>query len=138
MIKFSDVEEAFFFVSSAGYGLHRAILDKDTGQIYYSSELGDLDEIGDHEMELVNFIEIPHKNDLDLGQELVNEFVQVYLPNEYNHVRQMFKGPGAYSRFKYFLESKGLLQTWYDFENQHTVSSLRQWCEENGLDISDQ
>jgi len=138
MIKLSDVEEAFFFVSSASYGLHRAILDKDTGQIYYSSEMGDLDEIGSHEMELVNFIEIPHKNDLDLGQELINEFVQVYLPDEYNHVHQIFKRPGAYSRFKYFLESKGLLQTWYDFENQHTASSLRQWCEENGLDISDQ
>jgi hypothetical protein len=36
MIKFSDIQDAFFFVSSAAYGMHSAVLRKDTGQILYS------------------------------------------------------------------------------------------------------
>lgn len=34
---FSDIEDAFLFVGSAGYGEHSAILNKTTGEIYYSS-----------------------------------------------------------------------------------------------------
>jgi hypothetical protein len=36
MVTFSDIEDAFFFVSSASRGGNLAFLCKDTGQIYYS------------------------------------------------------------------------------------------------------
>lgn len=136
MIKFSDIEEAFFFVSSDQYGMHTALLNKETGQCYYRSEMGDLDEI-DEDVDPDDCIAIPHKNDLDLGQELVFEFVTDHLPDEYERVRQIFKKRGAYGRFKEFLASRDLLQAWYDFENQQEQQALRQWCKENGLEISD-
>jgi hypothetical protein len=63
MIKFSDIEDAFSFVSSDRYGMHTALLNKDTGQIYYRSEMGDIDEIDD-DLDWNNCIGIPHKNDL--------------------------------------------------------------------------
>ena len=136
MLRFSDIQDAFFFVSSAGYGLHSAILSKDTGQIHWRSEEGDLDEISDKDLSWDRCIEIPHKNDLGLGQELVFEFVANHLPDEFENVQQIFQRRGAYSQFKDLLDSKGLLQSWYDFEDQHEEQALRQWCSENGLELS--
>jgi len=136
MINFSEIEDAFFFVSSDSYGMNTAILNKDTGQIYYRSEMGDLDEIDENDIDWEICIEIPHKNDLDLGQRLVFEFVGNHLDDEYDLVHQIFRKRGAYSRFKNLLASRGLLQRWYDFENQHEEQALRSWCKVNGLEIS--
>jgi hypothetical protein len=134
MVKFSDIEDAFFFVSSESYGLHTAILNKETGKLYYRSELADWDEIDD-DLDWESCIEIPHKNDLELGHELVFEFVESHLADDYERVRQMFNKRGAYGRFKHFLESKGLLQSWYDFENQQEEKALREWCTLNEIEI---
>ena len=136
MLKFSDVQDAFFFVSSAGHGMHSAVLRRDTGQIYYRSEEGDLDEITDQDLDGGRCIDIPHKNDLGLGEQLVFGFVENHLPDEYQHVQQIFQGRGAYGRFKDLLDSKGLLQSWYDFEDQREEQALRQWCNENELELS--
>jgi hypothetical protein len=105
MYTFSDIEDAFFFVSSASRGGNLAFLCKDTGQTYYRSESGDLDEIDD-EIDCDEFIQISPKNDLDLGQQLVFEFIERILPNEYVAVRQIFKHGGGYGIFKYLLQSK--------------------------------
>ena len=133
--KFEDLEMAYFFVSSAPYGEHSAVLRKDTGKILYQSEMGDWDEISDEDGESDDAVEIPHKNDLDLGTRLVFDFVSTNLPDDCNFVRQIFNSRGAYSRFKDFLESKGLLQSWYDFEAGHQERSLRQWCKENDIEL---
>jgi hypothetical protein len=47
----------------------------------------------------------------------------------------MFKGRGGYRRFKVFLESKGMLETWYEFENQREERAMREWCRENEVEI---
>ena len=44
-------------------------------------------------------IAVPHKNDLDLGQSLVFEFVEGNLPDAYEEVRYLFRIRGAYSRY---------------------------------------
>jgi hypothetical protein len=138
MVKFTDIETAFYFVSSDRYGMHRAILNKATGETHYRSEMGDLDEIDEGVIDWENCIEIPHKNDLELGQELVFEFVEEHLPDEYERVRQIFRKRGAYGRFKSLLESRGLLQTWFDVENRREEQALRQWCQENEIELSDE
>ena len=135
MIPFSDLQDAFLFVSSDRYGMHTALLNKDTGQFYYRSEMGDLDEIDD-DLDRSNCIEIPHKNELGLGHELAFEFVRDNLVDEYERVRQIFKQHGAYGRFKNLLASKDLLQDWYDFENRHEERAIRQWCKDNAIEIS--
>lgn len=117
-IRFSDVEDAFLFVNSDSYGMHSAFLNAETGQTFYRSETGGLDEIG--EMDLDNLIEIPHKNDLDLGKALVFRFVGDKLPDDYGRVRDIFARRGAYGRFKDFLDSKGLLEAWHRFEEDET------------------
>lgn len=135
MISYSEIQDAFLFVSSAGYGINSAVICKDTGQIFYSSEMGGIDELDDAELDWDVCVDIPHKNDLDLGQRLVFDFVEKHLHDGYHHVRQIFRRRGAYGRFKDFLESKGLLQSWYDFERRREEQVLRQWCEENGIEL---
>jgi hypothetical protein len=136
MIRFSDIQDAFSFVSSAPYGMHSAFLRKDTGQILYRSEMAGIDEVGDEELDWDKCVEIPHKNDLDLGQRLVFEFVGEHLPDDYHRVQQIFRRREAYGRFKDLLESRGRLQSWYAFESQREEQALRQWCEENEIELS--
>ncbi len=49
----------------------------------------------------------------------------------------MFRGQGAYSRFKSMLESKGLLKSWYDFEQQQEEERLREWCRDNEIQLTE-
>jgi len=134
---FEDIEMAYDFVSSSPYGEHSAVLRKDTSKILWQSEMGDLDEISEEDWESDDSVEIPHKNDLDLGKRLVFDFVLANLPGDFNHVRQIFSRRGAYGRFKEFVESKGLLQSWYDFEAEQQERALRQWCEDKGIELTD-
>ena len=66
-VKYEDLELAYDFVNSEPYGDHSALLNRSTGQIYWSSESGDLDEISEAMWESNDAVEIPRKEDLDLG-----------------------------------------------------------------------
>jgi hypothetical protein len=132
MVKFSDIESAFMYVSSAMYGMNSAVLRKDTGKILYRSDMAGIDEIeAEEDLDFDQCVEIPHQNDLDLGRDLVFEFVEEQLPNDDHRVRQTFRRRGAYSHYKGLLESRGLLQKWYDFENSRQENAPREWREEN-------
>ncbi|MFC1765792.1 UPF0158 family protein [Planctomycetota bacterium] len=48
----------------------------------------------------------------------------------------MFSRRGAYGRSKDFLESMGMLQAWYDFDNEHTNQAIIEWCRENDFSLS--
>jgi hypothetical protein len=97
MFNFGDIEGAFLFVSSGPYGENEAYLNVKTGEILYRSDMGDIDEIDD-DTYWEQMIEIPHKNDLDLGTALVFEFAASSLPDEYDRVRDIFRRRGAYGR----------------------------------------
>ena len=137
-IPLDEIEDAFLFVSSDMQFSNRALLNKDTGEIYYLSDVCESDELPDDAEESDRYIEIPHKNDLDLGTELVHAFISQRAPQLADEVARIFRRKGAYSRFKGLLESHGLLQDWYDFENTQTQLALREWCRENDLDVSEQ
>lgn len=135
-IKFKDIEEAFDFVSFGFYGDHSAVLDKSTGQIYWDSDSGDLHEIPEEILESDDVVEIPHKNDLGLGTQLVFNYVRYNIPDDHERVQDIFSKRGAYARYKEFLESKGLLQSWHDFENKAHEKALREWCNNNGIELT--
>lgn len=134
MINLDDIENAFFFVSSAMQYTASAAVNKKTGEIYYRSELSDEDEFPD-DVEEGGYAFVPHKNELDLGRDLVFEFVSENLPERYGEVKSFFRHAGAYSRYKGLLQSVGLLQKWYDFEDKSTKDALLEWCRENNLDV---
>jgi len=135
-MKFSEIEEAFEFVSFGEFvGDHSAVLDRAMGKVYWRSELGDFDEVPDEVWESDACVAIPDKRDLDLGNRLVFRFVRSVVADEEGRVRGFFSGRGAYARYKDWLESNGLLQQWYDFEATETEKALREWCLENGVEL---
>lgn len=124
------------FVNSAMYGMNSALLCKDTGKILYRSDMSGIDEIEEEdELDLEQCVEIPHKNDLDLGRNLVFEFVEEHLPEDYERVRQIFRRKGAYSNYKDLLERRGLLKEWYETENSREERALRRWCKDNDIEL---
>ena len=137
MISFSDVEDAFLFVSSDQQFMNSAIINKKSGEVYYRSDMTDINEFPE-DCDSDDYVAIPHKNDLDLGRDLVFDFAARRLPERYNDVEQIFRSRGAYSRYKSLLDSAGLLDEWHKFEDERTKSALRQWCEDNGLQVSEQ
>ena len=133
---FSEIENAFMYVDSVMYGMNSAVVCKDTGKILYRSDMAGIDEIKDEDdLDWDQCIEIPHKNDLGLGRNLVFEFVEEYIPEDYERVRKMFRRGGAYSSYKALLERRGLLKEWYDIENSREERALRNWCKENDIEL---
>ena len=135
-IKFSDIELAFEYVSSAPMTSNTSVLCKETGEIYYSSDYDDEDEIPEEIYDREDCIEIPHKNELNLGRNLIFEFVEQFLPGDFERVRQIFRRRGAYGRYKDLLEDRGFLKKWYEFENTRQKETLREWCEENNITLT--
>ena len=134
-IKFSDIEDGYLFVTMAPEFSNQAILCKETGEIFYASEYDDENEIPEDVYENDECIEIPGKNELNLGKNLVFEFVEENLPEMYEQVRRIFRKRGAYARYKDLLDEKGLLQRWYDFENDRQTQALKQWCADNEIEL---
>ncbi len=138
-ISYSDLEFAFFFVSSGGLGENRSILDTQSGRLYYHSEVADNmeeDEFPD-DIDDEKYMEIPHRNELGLGKPLVLDFVREFLPDDYDDVRGIFSRKGAYGRFKALLVRRGALDRWHDFSNKAEQAALRQWCSDNGIEFVD-
>ena len=108
-MKYSDIEDAFMFVSMSPPHEHYAYLNRETGEAYYVSTFGDSDELPDDLEINEKYIDIPHKNDLDLGRKLVFNFISANLPDEYPQVNRIFSRKGAYTRYK------DLLDKWRSF-----------------------
>src|ERR1700746_1967029 len=74
--------------------------------------------------------------ELDLGKPLVLDFAREFLPDDYDEVRHIFSRRGAYRRYKELLVRRDALERWYDFSNKSEAAALREWCAENGIDLS--
>nr|MBF0223350.1 hypothetical protein [Desulfobulbaceae bacterium] len=133
-ITYDEIENAFIFVSMDQQYMNNAYLCRETGRIFYTSEMGDSDELPE-DIDEPKYISIPHKNDLDLGKDLVIEFMSNFLPEELDRVYSIFRRQGAYSRYKDLLAEKGLLDNWYNFENERRKAALKEWCAENDINI---
>ena len=134
-IIFDSIENAFLYVSMDQQFMNNAYLCKETGKIFYTSEIGDSDELPDDIVDSDKYIEIPHKNELELGKRLVFEYVSKFLPDDLDRVDSIFSRRGAYSRFKDLLEEKGHLDEWHKFEDDQTKNALIQWCTDNDIEL---
>ena len=135
-ISFDDIENAFLFVSMGQKYMNNAFLCRETGRIFYTSEMGDSDELPEDIDDPDKYVTIPHKNDLELGKTLVIEFTSKYLPEELDRVYTIFRTKGAYSRYKNLLERKGFLDEWYKYESERESVALREWCTRNNIEIT--
>ena len=136
-VKYEDLSAAFDFVSFAAPFEHRAFVSLDTGAIYWISETSPIDEenLPDDLETSDRYIAIPHKNELDLGNNLALRFAEEQLPHRYSTIAAAFRHRGAYARFKELLVAEGCLEKWYAFEAEYTERALRDWCKENQIDV---
>jgi hypothetical protein len=137
-ISFDDIELAFYFVSSDQIFSNIALLSRETGKIFYISNLvGSDDDLPEDIEDPDKYISIPHKNRLDLGKALVIDFTSQYLPEEIDRVYSIFNRKGAYLRFKELLEKKGFLDKWHKFEDERQKAALKEWCRKNKIRYTD-
>ena len=140
-IDFEKLEDAFDFVSWSPDYENRAVLDRRTGQFLFQSTADgaeDEDELPEDIDDDPDFVDIPHKNDLDLGRRVAADFAALRMPEDPHVISRIFSGPGAFGRWKVLLEERSLLEEWFDFERDRTRAALREWCEEQGLELEDQ
>jgi hypothetical protein len=136
-IKYDDLSAAFHFVSFAAPFEHRAFVSLDTGAIHWISETSPIDEedLPDDLETSDRYIAVPHKNDLDLGNNLALRFAAEQLPHRYASVETCFRHRGAYARFKDLLAAERCLDKWYAFEAECTERALRDWCVTNRIHL---
>lgn len=135
VVSFEKVLEAFEFVSFGRPVEFEAFLCRATGEIYYHSEIGENPEplpedIGDTR----KYVAIPHKNELDLGERLATRFAGEFMADDLGRVRGIFGRRGAYARFKNLLETRGMLERWYQYEADAQRQALKEWCEVEGIE----
>jgi hypothetical protein len=79
-MKLDDLEAALLFVSLASQFTNSALLCKETGEIFYISDMGDSDDLPEDIEDSDQYFEIPHKNELDLGNRLVMDLATEQCP----------------------------------------------------------
>jgi hypothetical protein len=138
-VRFSELLNAFEFVSFGGDIDHDAYIDLDTGAIHYLSSENELEEEVPEDLESSDrYLAVPHKNDFHLGRDLALSFADRELPRDNDIIAGFFRKRGAYGRFKDFLVSHKLLERWYNFEAQAKEEALRGWCQDHDIAIADE
>ena len=134
-ISYEQLESAFM-MTDGGMGAE-CYIDPGNGAIYCFDSMGDSEDSVPPDFDPESAISIPNKYDLDLGNQLVFDFVAGQIPEHYDEVRDIFRKKGAYSRYKELLYRLGKEQDWYAYEERRTREALVEWCAENGITLID-
>jgi hypothetical protein len=130
-----ELRNALDFVSAGDPFDHGAWICLDTGKIHWRSSAAGLDDedLPEDIDDTDRYLAVPSQRDLDLGHRLALAFAARELPDDHDMVARFFRRRGAYSRFKNLLQTRGLLASWYEFENRATDGALLAWCAEHGI-----
>ncbi len=136
-VNFDDLLNAFEWVSAGAQYDNTAYIHRVTGKVFFDSDEFEPEEpLPEDYEDGTLYIAAPHKNELNLGRNLVFDFVEENMPESLGVVQDFFRKKGAYSRYKDLLERKGRLDDWHRFEAAAVEAALRDWAAENKLDIS--
>jgi Uncharacterised protein family (UPF0158) len=139
-VALSDLLEAFEFASNGGgIAEFNAYICRKTGKLYYQTDF-DAGESGEEELpedidDTQKYLRIPNKHELDLGKQLVFDFVREHLPDDFADVRHFLSKRGGYRTFKTLMARRGAIDRWYAFEDDATERALREWCALHDIEI---
>jgi len=136
-VSFADLLDAFRWVSAGGLLENEAYVSRRTGIIHWITDAVDDNEPPDDLDDASVYVAVPHQSDLDLGRPLALRFAAERLPDFQDVIAGFFRQRGAYGRLKDFLDRRGRLQEWYEYETAATESALREWCREEGLQLQE-
>jgi hypothetical protein len=133
-LKFEDVSFAFDIAGSGAQTDQTVYLSRETGETHWHSEFTDDEEPLPVDFEdTEKYLQIPHKNELGLGQNLLFRFVDV--PDALETIERFFHRRGAYARAKNLLAERGVLKQWFAYEDEALKRAVRDWCAENGIEL---
>jgi hypothetical protein len=134
-VDFDELENAMLMLGDISGA--EAWVSRKTGKTYVRSDMIDeeVEELPDDIDTSDEYVSLPSSRDLDLGQNLVFRFAEAEMPQDYEQVRQIFRSRGAYGRFSRLVESRRLRDKWHQFRDEQTEAALREWCEDNGLEL---
>ncbi len=123
--------------SEYGQEIH-CYISKLTGDIVHDNEelSGEPCPVEDIEGD-PDYLHLPDKFDLHLGQRMVWRFVDFEIPDLEPKVREIFTRKGAYRRWKDFLDRNDLLDKWHQFENDSTRAALLDWCQSHEIPVKE-
>lgn len=137
--KLDELEWAYELQPDSDFGEDtHSYISKLTGEIVHDAEAltGEPCPVEDIEGD-PDYIHLPDKFDLDLGNRLVWRFVDIEIPGLEQKVREIFSRKGAYRRWKDFLDRNYLLDKWHTFENESTREALLEWCKVHEIAIDE-
>jgi uncharacterized protein UPF0158 len=138
---FNEILFAFESTSMEGMGEHQAYICRQSGKIYFHSDLSEFqqlnDELPDDIEDEEKYLQLPDKYELNLGKPLVLAFAREFLPNDVDEVRRIFSKRGAYANFKSLLAKQQVIDRWHDFQDKATERALREWCDLHDIKIVD-
>jgi hypothetical protein len=130
------LDQALEWSSSSASGDNVALISRTTGEVFFKAMPGEYQEELPKDIEdETAYLAVPHKNDLDLGRELVFDFAQTLSPAHSQIIESYFRQRGAYAKFRSLLERESLLESWYAFEATAKQKALEAWAFENGVVI---
>jgi hypothetical protein len=133
-VTLETLESALQWSSSGAPSENEALLSRATGELFFRSMQGDVgQELPDDIEDGSVYIVVPHKNDFDLGRDLVLAFAEQQAPTHLSAIELFFRQRGAYAKFKSLLERTQLLEHWYEYEASATRKALEAWARENGF-----
>ena len=137
-IPFDTLETALQWSSAGAPFENEALLARATGELFLKSLQGDFgDPLTDDIEDAAVYVVVPHKNDLDLGRQLVFAFVAEHAPMHQETIESFFRQRGAYAKLKASLERENLLDRWYGYEAAATRRALETWANDNGFAVVD-
>lgn len=79
------------------------------------------------------YLPLPTKQELRLGASLAIDFAAEHCPESLEEIHGYFRKPGAYRKFKAFLESVNLLEAWYQYQQESMAAAVKNWLQPSGI-----
>ena len=136
-VDLDELEKAAMMVED-GNGMATAMVSRETGMIHLLN-----DEYMDEEAPMPSasggdngYVPVPPAGTLGIGDGLVLRFAATHLADEQDRVRDLFRDRNT-EGFARLLDERGAGEAWERFHDEATRTALRNWCEENGLQLAD-
>ena len=134
MIKLSEIKDALdnVDISSTCY------FNKETNDILwqwdYNKEYSTYKEEDEANDNIINMFDYFYKNDYDIMQDFIDTIEDINLREKLYYAT---RGRGAFSRFRYIIESNDLLDDWYKYKDEKYKAIAKNWCIDNNIEFEE-
>lgn len=136
-VNLDELERAAMTVEDGG-GAVTAVVSRETGMIHLLN-----DEYMDEEAPVPSasggngrYVSVPPAGVLGIGDGLVLRFAAAHLAADQDTVRDLFRDRNT-EGFARLLEERGAGEAWERFHEEASRTALRNWCQENGLQLAE-